>query len=87
LRQKENVLKNQWDQFKDKINEYGNFSGDRKKLDTFLESLSSHIQQLGSDYIRVIKSLDDTDSNIGTLWLKGIVDYIVNDSTKILMTS
>jgi len=35
----------------------------------------------------VIKSLDDTDSNIGTLWLKGIVDYIVNDSTKILMTS
>ena len=84
LRQKENELKSQWDQFKDKINEYGNFLGDRKKLDTLLESISRHIQQLGSDYIRVIKNLADTDSNNGTLWLKGIVDYIVNDSVKTL---
>jgi len=84
FRQKENVLKSQWDQFKDKMNKYGNFSGDRKKLDTFSESISRQIQQLGSDYIHVIQNLDEIDANIGTLWLKDIVEHIVTDSTKIL---
>ncbi|MCJ7771910.1 MAG: protein GlmU [Desulfobacterales bacterium] len=79
-----NKIEGQWDAFKNRLIELGKLKGDIQRLDNFLEKISINKKEFGNDYIQVIKSLDEKDANLGTLWLKGIVDDVLNDSINIL---
>jgi len=85
LRKQENEIKVQWDIFKNRLIEYGKLKGDIQCMDNFLEKISIKKQEFGNNYIQVIKSLDEKDAHIGTMWLKSLVDYIINDSATILL--
>ena len=85
LRQKGIEIPKKWERYKNKLDEHRQFTGDNKLLDKFLEKLSAKNNQFGNNYIKVIKSLDVESSNIGTMWLKGIVDKIIEDSENILI--
>ena len=55
--------------------------GDRSLRDTFLKHIDSGIQKSGTNYISVIKGLEDKSSEVGTKWLQGIVDNVSEEIT------
>jgi len=56
------------------------YEGDRKAKDNFLEIIATKSKKLGLNYIMVIQELDYRESEIGSGWLQGIVDYMVEQS-------
>jgi len=52
--------------------------------DAFMEKIRQGVQTSGKDYISVIKGLKDTDKENGTVWLRSIVDHIINGALKFL---
>lgn len=53
-------------------------SGDERVKNMFLEGFSRTLREHGSDYLTVIRSLNQTDVNSGTVWLRSIVDTVVD---------
>lgn len=51
---------------------------------SFLNMIDSAIKKYGKEYLSVIKNLSDEESNIGTLWLQGIVDIKTSAALKLL---
>jgi UDP-N-acetylglucosamine/UDP-N-acetylgalactosamine diphosphorylase len=58
--------------------------GDLKLRDQFLHAVQIKIDGHGSDYIGTIKALSDVEKQLGTRWLQGIVDDMVNEAIKII---
>jgi len=50
--------------------------------DTFLERIRLNIKNSGKDYISVIKGLESEATELGTLWLQGIVDHTTTGALK-----
>ncbi|MBD3338977.1 MAG: hypothetical protein GF353_07705 [Candidatus Lokiarchaeota archaeon] len=72
----------------DKIEELYNtslsYSGDEKKKDTFTSKIDMIIENIGYDYIKVIKDLDENSIRIGTAWLTSIIEYTRNRILEVL---
>jgi bifunctional UDP-N-acetylglucosamine pyrophosphorylase / glucosamine-1-phosphate N-acetyltransferase len=62
------------------------YAGKVELRDLFLEALHQRIKRTGNDYIPVIKTLNDSDKQIGTKWLQGIVDDTLSGVSKIIPT-
>jgi UDP-N-acetylglucosamine/UDP-N-acetylgalactosamine diphosphorylase len=50
------------------------YSGDENKREDFLKSIDLIIKKIGTDYIKVIKNLDEDNLKIGTGWLLSIIE-------------
>ena len=50
--------------------------GDPSKRDAFLKIMEKAKGRKGEDYLSAIKGLNEKESNVGTLWLQGLVDDI-----------
>jgi len=83
LRQK-NEMHDNWPRLKEILKKQRDYAGDEKLREMFLEIITSEIQSTGKDYITVIKGLKTRDSEIGTRWLQGIVDYVAGNALKII---
>ncbi len=59
-------------------------SGDTNKRDIFMGFLNNSIKINGKDYVAAIKGLTKEEASIGTFWLQGIVDAIVNHVNSII---
>ena len=59
-------------------------SGDEEKRDEFLISIDSKIEDMGTDYIKVIQTLDEDNLSVGTNWLLTIVEKTRNTILKYL---
>ncbi len=52
--------------------------------DTFLEKIQKGIKAIGKDYLGVIQYLKEKDKALGTQWLQGVVDHIVDGAFNIM---
>jgi len=77
-------LYDQWTELEAFFAEQNGYSGKVEFRDTFLKALHQTIRQTGNDYIRVIKALKDSDRQLGTRWLQGIVDDTLSGVSKII---
>ena len=71
---RKNEFFNAWPQMERVFKESCNGKGDHSKRDQFLKYVENSIERNGKDYIRVIKGLDKTESDLGISWLKGFVE-------------
>jgi hypothetical protein len=68
----------QWPRMKDLLNQSRAEPGEASDRDAFLENVQKGIKKDGLDYISVIQGLPPSDAAIGTQWLQGIVDRLVD---------
>ena len=85
LKQKQELVAS-WPRARALLDQCRTESGDSGDRDDFLEKVHTGIRKTGLDYIAVIQSLTQRDSAVGTRWLQGIVDRVV-DATLTLIPS
>jgi UDP-N-acetylglucosamine/UDP-N-acetylgalactosamine diphosphorylase len=74
----------QWPRMKDLLNQSRAETGEARDRDPFLENIRKGIKKNGLDYISVIQGLPPSDAAIGTRWLQGIVDRVVNEALSVI---
>jgi UDP-N-acetylglucosamine/UDP-N-acetylgalactosamine diphosphorylase len=67
-----------WPQKMKQFAQLQNHGGDNQKLDRFLEAIEASLKQNGPLYIDTIQGLSRSQAELGSQWLQGIVDYIMN---------
>jgi bifunctional UDP-N-acetylglucosamine pyrophosphorylase/glucosamine-1-phosphate N-acetyltransferase len=82
--QQKKELYERWTDLEAYFKEHPNREGQMSLRDPFLEKTNSGITVSGKEYISVIKGLKPNDTELGTLWLQGIVDGIVDEALKIM---
>ncbi len=65
-------------EFEKVFDESLSYLGNEKKRDEFLKNIDTIIEETGTDYIKVIKNLDEHNLNVGTGWLLSIVEKTRN---------
>jgi len=83
LKQKKELYE-RWTELEAHFKEHPNREGKMSLRDPFLEKTDSGIIVSGKEYISVITGLKPNDAELGTLWLQGIVDGIVDEALKIM---
>lgn len=78
--QQKNELAETWAKAEEIFRNQGHY-GDISLRDAFLEKIHIGIQHSGKDYISVIKALAPEDADIGTRWLQGITDSVIDFQT------
>lgn len=73
-----------WSEMLDLLEQQRNETGDTANRDAFLEKVHMGIRNTGADYIAVIQGLTPSEGAIGTQWLQGIVDRVVNDALNMI---
>ena len=73
-----------WSRMKDLLDQSRIETGDTGDRDCFLEIIQKGIKKSGLDYIAVIQGLPPSDGAIGTQWLQGIVDRVVNEALNLI---
>jgi UDP-N-acetylglucosamine/UDP-N-acetylgalactosamine diphosphorylase len=82
-RQKQELVA-RWSRMKDLLNQSRSETGEARDQDLFLDKVQKGIKKTGLDYISVIQSIPPSDSVIGTRWLQGIVDRVVDEALKVI---
>jgi len=83
LKQKEELVAC-WSQVHNLLDQRRTETGDTGNRDAFLEKIHKGIKKSGPDYIAVIQGLPPSDGVIGTQWLQGIVDGVVNEALNVI---
>jgi len=81
--QKEELV-TRWPRLQDLLNQSREETGEAVERDSFLETVLKGIRKSGPDYISVIQGLSPSDGVIGTRWLQGIVDRVVNEALTLI---
>jgi UDP-N-acetylglucosamine/UDP-N-acetylgalactosamine diphosphorylase len=74
----------QWPRMKDLLNQSRAETGEARDRDAFLENIRKEIKKNGLDYVSVIQGLPPPDAAMGTRWLQGIVDRVVNEALSVI---
>lgn len=83
IRQKEE-LTNRWSDLRSLL-ETGMDEGKAfPEKNEFLETIAQDVRRHGTDYLRVIQSIDATNAELGTRWLRQIVDLTLQDAMSML---
>jgi UDP-N-acetylglucosamine/UDP-N-acetylgalactosamine diphosphorylase len=83
-RKQKQELVTRWARIKEVLNQSRSETGEARDQDFFLENVQKGIKEAGLDYISVIQSMPSSESVIGTQWLQGIVDRVVNETLKVI---
>jgi UDP-N-acetylglucosamine/UDP-N-acetylgalactosamine diphosphorylase len=83
LKQKQELV-TRWPRMKDLLNQSRAETGEAGDRDAFLENVRKGIKKTGLDYISVIQGMPPSDAAIGTQWLQGIVDRVVNEALNVI---
>lgn len=73
-----------WPRMNDLLNQSRDKTGNAGQRDAFLENLQKGIKKTGLDYISVIQGLSKSEAVVGTQWLQGIVDRVVNEALNLI---
>jgi UDP-N-acetylglucosamine/UDP-N-acetylgalactosamine diphosphorylase len=74
-----------WPEVEITMIDQGEFEGDPLAKDAFLKSLDKSAKSFGNSYISTIQGIRIEDATVGTTWLQGIVDHIVEKCRKALL--
>ena len=83
-RKQKQELVARWSRMKDLLNQSRSEPGEARDQDFFLEKVQKGIKETGLDYISVIQRMPPSDSMIGTQWLQGIVDRVLDNALKVI---
>jgi bifunctional UDP-N-acetylglucosamine pyrophosphorylase/glucosamine-1-phosphate N-acetyltransferase len=83
-RKQKQELVARWPRLQDLLNQSRDETGAAGDRDPFLEKVQMGIRKIGLDYISVIQGLSPSDGVIGTRWLQGIVDRVVNEALSLI---
>ncbi len=72
-------LSQRWSDLKGLFERLKSEKGDAVQRNAFLETVRSGIEKTGLDYIAVIQGLTPSDAAVGTQWLQGIVDRVLQE--------
>jgi UDP-N-acetylglucosamine/UDP-N-acetylgalactosamine diphosphorylase len=75
-----------WTEIEEKFYSLQNYNGNENLKSLFLENLKQTIEENNGNYLSIMNKLQNNDKNIGTLWLKSIVDYVYNETLKLIPT-
>jgi len=70
-----------WAEIRSRLDNLLTFEGMDDDTERFLKDIDQLIKRSGQDYLRVIKSLDATQTVRGTAWLERIVERVVADAS------
>ena len=73
-----------WSRLQDLLRQSRDETGEAGDRDTFLEKVQKGIRKTGRNYISVIQGLPPSDGVIGTRWLQGIVDRVIDDALRVI---
>jgi UDP-N-acetylglucosamine/UDP-N-acetylgalactosamine diphosphorylase len=73
-----------WPEVQGFLQDFTKIKGQQDLLDRFLSDIMEIKKHKGNDYLTVIRALDDHQRTIGTRWLQGIVDEVVDHSLKLI---
>ncbi|TFG00789.1 MAG: UDP-N-acetylglucosamine pyrophosphorylase [Promethearchaeota archaeon] len=59
-------------------------SGDKEKKKEFLKALDNNIKENKSNYLQIIKNLDENTRNVGISWLSSIIEKIKDSAIRYL---
>ncbi len=71
-----------WPQKMSQFADLQRHGGDNRKLDSFLEAVEASSKENGPRYIDTIQGLSRSQAELGSRWLQGIVDHIMDEITK-----
>ena len=69
-----------WPAIQERIIALQGFDGEAGERDRFLEIVANRIAATGKTYLKVIGDLAPSESEVGTRWLAGIVQKVVNET-------
>ncbi len=73
-----------WPEISETINLKQNFAGDERLKNELIQSIQKISETENKDYLNTIKNLSPEVQNIGTQWLQGIVDDVVNEINNLI---
>jgi hypothetical protein len=73
-----------WPEIEDLLNHLISFEGSPELLERFIQIIERGMQSSGKSYLRVIKALNPEQAGLGTQWLQGIVQHVVDQMTDLL---
>ena len=73
-----------WSRLQDLLRQSREETGEAGDRDIFLEKVQKGIRKTGRNYISVIQGLPPSDGVIGTRWLQGIVDRVIDDALRVI---
>ena len=73
-----------WSRLQDLLRQSREETGEAGDRDAFLEKVQKGIRKTGRNYISVIQGLPPSDGVIGTRWLQGIVDRVIDDALRVI---
>lgn len=68
-----------WPKISEQLDELRKFEGESDAPERFLVVLDQQITHCGKDYLAVIKQLDSFQAALGTRWLSGIVQKVIDE--------
>ncbi|RJQ78736.1 MAG: protein GlmU [Desulfobacteraceae bacterium] len=71
-----------WPEVEDFLKRLASFEGSPKILQDFIQVIENKIQIIGKAYLGVVKSLELHESALGTQWLEGIVQQVVDGTAE-----
>ncbi len=78
LKKQNQIMAKQWPAIKDLLNSYRKSAGNEDLKNNFINAIKQTLKTKDPDYLIVIEALTPENKNIGTQWLQGIVDQVVN---------
>lgn len=84
IKKQHQALVRKWPKISETIKLKQNFSGDERLKNQLIRSVQKISETENKDYLSTIKKLSTRDQNIGTQWLQGIVDDVVNGINNIV---
>jgi UDP-N-acetylglucosamine/UDP-N-acetylgalactosamine diphosphorylase len=79
LKKQNQIMAQHWPLIKDLLNSYRESAGDFQLKNTFIKIISNNIDNNENGYLKTIVDLTPEDKSIGSQWLQGIVDQVVNE--------
>lgn len=79
LKKQNQIMAQQWPVIKDLLNSYRGSAGDVQLKDNFSKIIQNTLNNNKNNYLKTIMNLTPENKSIGSQWLQGIVDQVVND--------
>jgi bifunctional UDP-N-acetylglucosamine pyrophosphorylase/glucosamine-1-phosphate N-acetyltransferase len=79
LKKQNQILAQQWPVIKDLLNSYRKTGGDDQLKDNFIGIIQNILKTHEDNYLKTIINLTPENQSLGTQWLQGIVDQVVNE--------
>lgn len=73
-----------WPRVREELEKGGKIEGDIPRRDSFLEALNMRRGEAGGAYVTSLKNLNEEERELGTAWLKSVVEKVMENALSVL---